>query len=276
MESFCFKGNSGCKIEVLQGKASAVVRKHSSGADYNSRLAVQATKQARLLSALSSSDFIAPKVLSIGEDYFDMDFFHGKDMISHFSSCGKDSIVNFCKIILDFINVEIQNSSLELFHKCAFLDKFYKLKPALESVDAARIESYFNNLPTIMIPHGMCHGDLTLSNMLVNKLEDQICLIDFLDTFYETPLQDVVKLRQDTKYMWSMLFYNHEHDSTRYKIVMAYIDEQLEKHISDQKWYQTYYRPFQMMNFLRIVPYSSGKKRDFVIRQIGTMVNEWT
>ncbi len=33
-------------------------------------------------------------------------------------------------------------------------------------------------------------------------------MIDFLDSFIETPLMDIVKLRQDTKYNWSYLLVN--------------------------------------------------------------------
>lgn len=54
----------------------------------------------------------------------------------------------------------------------------------------------------IIFPLGNCHGDLTLSNVIVNQLSG-ITLIDFLDTYLETPLQDVAKLMQDYVYGWS-------------------------------------------------------------------------
>ena len=58
-------------------------------------------------------------------------------------------------------------------------------------------------LPKKMIfPMGSCHGDLTLSNIIFNPV-DGIILIDFLDTFLESPLQDVAKIKQDFTYGWS-------------------------------------------------------------------------
>lgn len=55
---------------------------------------------------------------------------------------------------------------------------------------------------TLVFPMGNCHGDLTLSNVILNPV-DGITVIDFLDTFLETPLQDVAKLKQDFVYGWS-------------------------------------------------------------------------
>ena len=55
---------------------------------------------------------------------------------------------------------------------------------------------------TLIFPLGPCHGDLTLSNVILNPV-DGITVIDFLDTFLETPLQDVAKLKQDFIYGWS-------------------------------------------------------------------------
>lgn len=52
------------------------------------------------------------------------------------------------------------------------------------------------------IPCGKCHGDLTLSNIIVSRT-GSLNLIDFLPNFIESPLWDVVKIFQDLKYGWS-------------------------------------------------------------------------
>ena len=54
----------------------------------------------------------------------------------------------------------------------------------------------------INFPIGPCHGDLTLSNLILDPVSG-ITLIDFLHTFLESPLQDVAKLKQDFVYGWS-------------------------------------------------------------------------
>lgn len=74
--------------------------------------------------------------------------------------------------------------------------------PALKRL----VESCFDvidSLPGEMsYPIGRCHGDLTLSNVILDPVSG-VTLIDFLETFLETPLQDVAKLKQDFVYGWS-------------------------------------------------------------------------
>ena len=64
----------------------------------------------------------------------------------------------------------------------------------------------------ISIPIGFCHGDLTFSNIMFALDDNQVGLIDFLDSFIETPLIDLVKLRQDTHFHWTITRYPHLHD----------------------------------------------------------------
>lgn len=60
----------------------------------------------------------------------------------------------------------------------------------------------FNARRVINLPIGPCHGDLTLSNIIISS-SGSLNLIDFLDTFISTPLWDLVKIYQDIKYGWS-------------------------------------------------------------------------
>ena len=48
----------------------------------------------------------------------------------------------------------------------------------------------FDKIECIKIPIGICHGDLTFSNILFNG--NNYYLIDFLDSFIEYPLMDIV------------------------------------------------------------------------------------
>lgn len=54
----------------------------------------------------------------------------------------------------------------------------------------------------LLFPIGPCHGDLTLGNVILDA-RSGVTLIDFLDTYLETPLQDIAKLKQDFVYGWS-------------------------------------------------------------------------
>ena len=72
-----------------------------------------------------------------------------------------------------------------------------------------------------------------------------IVVIDFLDTFLDTPLQDIVKIRQDSKYFWSLNLVNKIQDSVKVKQSLNYIDNLDDKVIAEtrpivQFWCQEY------------------------------------
>ncbi len=100
-------------------------------------------------------------------------------------------------------------------------------------------------------PIGDCHGDLTLSNVILDPLAG-VTLIDFLDTYLETPLQDVAKLKQDFIYGWS---FRKEPASLgikaeilcRYHLPQAIT--QIERMYPRQVWLMT------LMALARIAPY---------------------
>ena len=117
---------------------------------------------------------------------------------------------------------------------------------------------------------GKCHGDLTFSNIIFR--DNEYALIDFLDSFIESPIMDIVKLRQDTKYKWSTLMYNSkEYDKTRYDMICKYIDEQIDNHFKKYSFYNDTYPIFQLMNFLRIIQYA--KKDEVTVYLIETINN---
>ena len=97
-------------------------------------------------------------------------------------------------------------------------------------------EKSFNNMPeTIEMPIGVCHGDLTFSNILFTSTN--YYFIDYLDSFIETPIQDIVKLRQDTKYFWSTMMYKKKYDIVRLNMIFKYIDDKINDHFSNNEYY---------------------------------------
>ena len=156
------------------------------------------------------------------------------------------------------------NSITESISKKILLDKYYDTmekitqnKSKLEFL--SHIEKELQALPDrIQIPLGKCHGDLTFSNILFT--DRKIILIDFLDNFIETPLQDIVKLRQDTKHLWSLRLYKKKYDGTKIEILLNYLDNLIDKHFSKYEFYRKYYFIFQKINLLRILPYAKDKQ----------------
>ena len=116
-----------------------------------------------------------------------------------------------------------------------------------------------NGVGDMMMPVGMCHGDLTFSNILFNG--NNYYLIDFLDSFIESPLLDIVKIRQDTAYLWSTLMYHKPFDKVRVHIISEKIDKAIDEYFTGKyEWYRKYYMPLQLMNFLRILQYGREEK----------------
>jgi hypothetical protein len=102
---------------------------------------------------------------------------------------------------------ELSESREALVATLVFRNKLASVSDSTDDPVLRRlVESCFNvidALPDEMTyPIGRCHGDLTLSNVILDPVSG-ITLIDFLATYLETPLQDVAKLKQDYVYGWS-------------------------------------------------------------------------
>lgn len=102
---------------------------------------------------------------------------------------------------------ELNQSYEELIKTKIFIEK---LEAVFSATQDSQLKQIINNCHKVLIslpdefsfPIGPCHGDLTLSNIILDPLSG-ITLIDFLETYLETPLQDVAKLKQDFIYGWS-------------------------------------------------------------------------
>src|SRR5262249_44515609 len=108
------------------------------------------------------------------------------------------------------------------------------------------------------IPVGICHGDLTLSNILFKGRD--LYLLDFLDCYVESPIQDIVKLRQDTQFSWSLQLYQAEFNWPRVQIALRYLDERIAGAFEVHDWYREHYRLFQFVNLMRVLPYCTESK----------------
>ena len=104
----------------------------------------------------------------------------------------------------------------------------------------------------IRIKVGLAHGDMTLSNMIFT---DEIYLIDFLDSYIESPTMDLVKLRQDTHLHWSLNMISSVTDLSKIKLGLSYIDDWLVENYPIEK-----YELLQIINLQRIYPYTNNVK----------------
>lgn len=170
-----------------------------------------------------------------------------------------DQINKFLEIILKYFIFSINQSEVKKFDHIIWSNKLIELENKI--IDNHLLQTIqdlksitFNN----KFYYGNCHGDFTLSNMFIFSKDDvSIDAIDFLSSFIESPLLDIVKLRQDTKHLWTLnLDSNINNNYNNIIISLNYIDKVFEKFIQGNEILSEYYLPFQILNLMRIIPYT--------------------
>lgn len=273
------KGHSGCSIDIIQDASGLCILKSTYDKTYLNRLINQAKKQQRA-SEIEYQHIRIPKIFNIDHDdnhvSVRMEYIYSKNFIEYFETAGFEQISYFIKALKIFLEWEIKVSPVQLISKNIFLNKFIDVKNKIgknsllkndKEIMTIIEESYksFKKMEDISIPIGHCHGDLTFSNILFNG--NNYFLIDFLDSFIESPIIDMVKLRQDSYYRWSALMYKEKFDVCRFQIVTNKIDKLLNEYFSQYSWYNQYYYYFQLMNLLRILQYAKEEKVILFLKQ---------
>lgn len=267
------KGHSGCQIDIVNDGSNLYIYKSTHDPKYIERLYLQAKKQ-KEASQIEYQHIRIPEIFDIdkADDHLiiKMEYVYSKNYVDYFEDAGFDNISYFVKALKIFVNAEIANSPLQMVDTQVVKDKFedvckkcYANEHIKDDKEVQQIleacSPVFSSLPQqIEIPMGKCHGDLTFSNILFNG--NNYYLIDFLDSFIESPLLDLVKIRQDSQYEWSRLMYEGEVDMVRLSIISHKIDHEIEAYYSQYQWYRDYYHVFQLMNFLRILQYAKEEK----------------
>jgi len=284
------KGHSGCSIDIVRQDKKLIIEKGTRDPKYVERLYQQALKQQK--ASETKFQFIRiPEILNITksdkEMVMQMEYVYSKNFVDYFENAGFEQVNYFVKAIDIFLQSEIDRSPMTEVPASVVLDKWedVKLKTTTNAFTKDRadvrevlrrseiafqtilnpsnlstplVPSHTPSIPSLTLPLGVCHGDLTLSNILFNG--NNYFLIDFLDSFIESPLLDMVKMRQDTAHRWSPLMYEGEYDKTRFNIIASKIDEELNRLFSRYNWYVKYYDLFQLMNLLRVLQYGHEEK----------------
>jgi len=278
------KGHSGCQIDVVREGRELFVYKSSRDPKYLDRLTLQAEKQKA--AAIPELQHIrVPKVHEIVRTdelvSVKMDYVYSRNFVEFFEQAGFEQVNYLIEALIKYLELEIEQSRLTTVKREIVTEKFEDVKKKTLSnkylegdKEIANIlsesQKIFDELPDMLMPVGICHGDLTFSNILFNG--NNYYLIDFLDSFIESPLLDIVKLRQDTAWLWSQLMYVHPFDTIRLRIAFNKIDKELDSYFRGKyEWYTRYYKPLQLMNFLRILQYAHEPK---VIDYLKNTINE--
>ena len=273
------KGHSGCQIDVVREDGKLYVYKSTRDLGYLNRLCLQGKKQQEAAN-LGLQHIRVPRIFNIsrGDESVSikMEYVYSKSFVGYFEYAGFEQISYFVDALRLFLDYEINNSKSELIEAEVLRQKFYDVKKKTlnnqslvgdeEIVNILNeSEKHFTEAKDMMLPVGKCHGDLTFSNIMFNG--NNYYLIDFLDSFIESPLLDIVKIRQDSAYLWSQLMYSGECDSIRLKIVADKIDKEIVNYASQYEWFK-HYGLFQLMNFLRILQYAKERKVIDYLKQV--------
>jgi tRNA A-37 threonylcarbamoyl transferase component Bud32 len=240
---FKVKGHSKYKLSLVEGW----VKKSASEED--ERLVKSAVKQ----KDFKSEYFKSPMVLDTTSNYFLMEYIEGHSFVEFLTYATKNDIDKLIKKFEGYFSETITGQ--ESISSDVFIEK-------LNSIDSSLINK-FNHIPKeVKIYKGKCHGDLTLSNMI---FANDVYMIDFLDSFIESPTIDLVKLRQDTHLGWSLEMSELKYDINKLKISLNYLDEWLVNTYDINE-----YHFLQKVNLCRILPYA---KTDSIKRFIDNKFN---
>lgn len=255
-------GLSGCKLEIL---SDDVIRKYSSGPNYNKRLFTQINKQT-FLSKHIFSNFDTPKIISVFHKeliYFDMDYIKGCNYYEYFSEASVKKIEKILLFLDEYFQFLINNS--RLYKKEVVFQKISSKLLSFKKQDNLLVNFVLNYLTKIdlHVNKSFCHGDLTISNILFHS--QKIYLIDFLDSYIDSFLVDLVKLKQDLYYHWILKI----NDLKNLRIVQCfnfiwkYIEDSYSDYVTSDLFYV-----LELINFLRIRPYLKTKHQHEVLNNI--------
>ncbi len=282
------KGHSGCDIQVAREGKEIVVYKSTCDLKYAPRLINQARKQQKA-GEFEYQHIRVPVIFDVNQNdkgaSIKMEYIYSKNFVEYFEHAGFEQINYLIKALEYFLEKEISVSYMSCVPSSVLTDKFADVKKKtlsnkyLEGDSEVvllfkKAETVFSEIGDLYLPVGRCHGDLTFSNILFNG--NNYYLIDFLDSFIESPMLDIVKLRQDTAYRWSQLMYTRSFDSVRLRIVSEKIDKEIDDFFSRKyDWYTRYYQPLQLMNFLRIIQYAHEPSViNFLKKTIYSLLND--
>lgn len=260
-------GNSGCEVSLKQRGQKLVIEKSSCDLAYIPRLKQQIELQ-RSFQQITANQILVPEILEQHESAKSysviMEYLPFQDFTEFYGQCSAPSLRQSADLLIDFIRSNLMPTKLEA--NASILSKLADISTKMDSAALATtfrqmIERLTTRLQSdrIILPGGRCHGDLTLSNMLFSTAGNSIGLIDFLDSYIESPVIDLVKVRQDTHLGWSFVKTDKSFSRARLHQALAYLDkrfsEEIERHI-DQKTYNM----LQSVNILRILPYAQDRK----------------
>ena len=273
MSNTNLSGHSGCKIILVEEDGrKPYVRKYSSGPEYNKRLEFQCNKQKSFV----SDRIKAPTVYDTGytEDgifYFDMEYVQGITLAQYMATMDISRVRGMVDdIVKNIVNVQNEKSSEA---NTIFREKIASLEDSTSKLNNRYVIEALTELKKYDwsgFGSSFCHGDLTLENIIVRN--NELYLIDFLDSFYDSWILDIGKLMQDVQTMWSYRFDKDISTNTVIRLI-AFRDILLEEicKSSPERYCDIYYA--LLLHLVRIYPYTRDKEIfDFLDKKVSSVL----
>lgn len=275
------EGRSGCRLEVVKEGSHVIIKKYSSSLGYNKRLLKQANKQQTFCNNLPANKvFSTARVIETYSSenslsWFSMPYLFSEKYSNYLEQA---SIVDLKKLLInliDYFNFNIRNSVPEKIDDSIIASKIEELKWKVAENVYVTDKDYFSyvleylktNIPDRPLPIGTCHGDFTFSNILFG--DSKIYLLDFLDSFIESPLIDIVKIRQDTCFNWSVMLEKEMPSHKKNKLIQTFnfLDREIALFCNNNLGLSIWYNYLQIFNLLRIIPYLNNSAEIFFVEK---------
>ena len=225
---FTLRGYSGSKVELIELNSMNYVRKTG-----------DVSRNLERIDSLKKLGLPFPKIYSIDDDSYIMEYIENQDMKSYLNS---NNIKNLSNFLYDTI-LKLSSKSQNKDYTNTYIEKLKKIKWVEYKLPFSQ-NQLVDKLPKIL-PCSEYHGDFTLDNILYN--ESGFFLIDPLTSEYDSYVFDLAKLRQDLSCGWFIRYDNLFFDS-KFKI----LSEKLNKF----NYFSNDYLLILML--LRILPYSKN------------------
>jgi aminoglycoside phosphotransferase (APT) family kinase protein len=275
-------GLSGAQVFLItKDSRHWIVRKAAQTPANSPRLQGQARKQAAFSRAMQ--DIIStPQILDEGEVdgrfYYDMEFVRGPDATSFLLRASYDDVAQFADRLCSYIQLAAQRPPLAApVHRGLFEALFSKICEVQHNtglISPDNLSRLFLALDRVRrlgdVPPTLCHGDLTLQNMVVGQ-GGTIWVVDLLDSPFEHYWQDVAKLHQDLSGGWYLL-----EQPPVAQCVLDFVSRRLLQ--AAEQLHESYPQLHALLvasTFVRILPYArTPEETQFVTERITYFANQ--
>jgi len=191
---------SGCSLKLV---GNGLVRKTSPSEPYNERLRRQAKKQ-EFFSEMDFRNICVPRVAATGDSgglfHFDMEYSPGLGMREFLSLASVRELEFVAETFSRYLH-QAKSMSRAANHERQIMAKIEELAGKTGRKELLGRLALMVRSGGSTLPKSACHGDLTLANVLFQK--NKLCLVDFLDSYVDSYLCDLAKLKQDLFYLWT-------------------------------------------------------------------------